>query len=393
MKLVFPVTLGLLLFITTFLCQAAISVGSSGTGWIAFNAFPFVADGWSSGFLPGGAGAFTNSTQFDQAVQTLNATNIRTPLLITGTVPPSTFGTNRWNSQLLAIQSRPTGVAATLLLAILRNDSGAALNGFVLSYDFATYVTPDSAITEDIPGYRVFYSTTGAPDSWNFIPDFFVQQPDNTTNRLTAFLAPAGGWAPGSNLYILWADDNGPGSDTAPSREGGYTIDNFELGPIPTSNTTFRVTSPTNGQVFFAGSKVVFSAVLGSLNPVSVDFFANATFLGTASTPPFAITNSTLAPGYYKITAVAHDSQNSFTSTNDVTISIGIFGSIRVLQVEVCWNSMIGLSYDVEYKSDATAPVWLPLRSFIAATPPTNCIVDTLDPGQPRRLYRILQSH
>jgi hypothetical protein len=39
-------------------------------------------------------------------------------------------------------------------------------------------------------------------------------------------------WEVGANLYLMWADDNGPFGDTAPTREGGWTIDNFSIDPF-----------------------------------------------------------------------------------------------------------------------------------------------------------------
>ncbi len=76
------------------------------------------------------------------------------------------------------------------------------------------------------PAHRVYWSLTGAADSWTAIESLST----GTAGHLTASV-DVGAWAPGGNLYILWADDNGPSSDTAPQKEGAYTIDNFSVTP------------------------------------------------------------------------------------------------------------------------------------------------------------------
>src|SRR4051812_2762298 len=107
---------------------AAISYTSGGTITFDFTAAPTPADGWSTTFLGNGSGAYATAAALDAAViANASAANINQPFVSTATQPPSIFGSNRWNSAYQALQSRPTGVGATLLLATLQNESGAAV--------------------------------------------------------------------------------------------------------------------------------------------------------------------------------------------------------------------------------------------------------------------------
>ena len=61
----------------------------------------------------------------------------------------------------------------------------------------------------------------------------------------------------------------------------------------------------------------------------------------------------------------------------------------RVSQVEVCWNSISNLTYQVQYRSDLTANLWTSLGDCIRSTGPTSCIFDPVVVGQPQRFYRV----
>ncbi len=62
--------------------------------------------------------------------------------------------------------------------------------------------------------------------------------------------------------------------------------------------------------------------------------------------------------------------------------------AIRAAQVEVCWNSISNLTYQVQYRSDLTANVWTPLVDCVRSTGSTSCIVEPVPVGQPQRFYR-----
>jgi len=64
--------------------------------------------------------------------------------------------------------------------------------------------------------------------------------------------------------------------------------------------------------------------------------------------------------------------------------------TIRASQVEVCWNSISNLTYQVQYRSDLTTNVWTSLGGCIRSTNSTSCVFDPIVVGQPQRFYRVV---
>jgi hypothetical protein len=67
--------------------------------------------------------------------------------------------------------------------------------------------------------------------------------------------------------------------------------------------------------------------------------------------------------------------------------------SIRVSQVEVCWNSTSNLTYQVQYRSDLTTNQWTSLVGCVRSTGSASCITDPVVAGQPQRFYRVVQTN
>jgi hypothetical protein len=64
--------------------------------------------------------------------------------------------------------------------------------------------------------------------------------------------------------------------------------------------------------------------------------------------------------------------------------------SIRVSEVEICWTSESNALYRVDYRSDFTTNMWLPLFTNIVGSGDTMCIADKVPHGQPQRFYRVV---
>src|SRR2546425_3630044 len=206
----------------------AISVGAVGSGTLTFNAFPTVADGWSTLSIGTSSATITTPDQLDAAVELLSAGQVNMPLGQSATVSPAPSANviARWNSVLLLLQTRPTTVDYNVLMATLQNNTGSSATTLAISYDLGALVASDSTIMEDIPGHRVYYSLTGDAGTWVHIPDLDSPSAASAGPKSATVDLSATPWAAGATLYVLWADDNGPVSDTAPTREGAYTIDN-----------------------------------------------------------------------------------------------------------------------------------------------------------------------
>jgi hypothetical protein len=67
--------------------------------------------------------------------------------------------------------------------------------------------------------------------------------------------------------------------------------------------------------------------------------------------------------------------------------------AIRASQVEVCWNSISNLTYQVQYRSDLTANVWTSLVDCVRSTGSTSCIFAPVAVGQPQRFYRVVMTN
>jgi hypothetical protein len=66
---------------------------------------------------------------------------------------------------------------------------------------------------------------------------------------------------------------------------------------------------------------------------------------------------------------------------------------IRTSQVELCWASVPGASYRVEFRTDAASDVWESLVDCVRATlETTTCIRDEVERGAPRRFYRVVRT-
>jgi hypothetical protein len=64
--------------------------------------------------------------------------------------------------------------------------------------------------------------------------------------------------------------------------------------------------------------------------------------------------------------------------------------TIRTSQVEVRWNSIANLTYQVQYRSDLTTNLWAPLGDDIRSTGATSSIHDSVVAGQPQKFYRVV---
>lgn len=65
--------------------------------------------------------------------------------------------------------------------------------------------------------------------------------------------------------------------------------------------------------------------------------------------------------------------------------------SIRVSQVELCWDSVTNFTYQVEYRSSLTTNSWVPLGSPRQGIGGIVCTNDTVSLGEPQRFYRVLR--
>ncbi len=215
----------------TLSSQAQISVTTTPSVQ-TFNTLPAVTE-WSTKLIGGGAGDITSAAAMDADLASnplFDAVTINTVLPTATDFPVNQNNLGRWNNGSNPgftsgglLQTRPTGVRYSILMATLRNDSGGSLATLNLSYDLKQY--NPRPVNESVAAQRVYVSLTGAVGSWRpvtSVPLFNNSSPDQT---VTASVNLRANWAAGANLYVLFIDDNGPGG-TGDPQEGGYSIDN-----------------------------------------------------------------------------------------------------------------------------------------------------------------------
>jgi len=62
--------------------------------------------------------------------------------------------------------------------------------------------------------------------------------------------------------------------------------------------------------------------------------------------------------------------------------------SIRVSEVEICWASRSNALYQVEYRSDLTTNLWVPLYTNVVGNGARMCVSDRVT--QPQRFYQVV---
>ena len=88
-------------------------------------------------------------------------------------------------------------------------------------------------------------------------------------------------------------------------------------------------------------------------------------------------------------TALSAEFVASFVQVTQFTFEPPPLLTIRASQVEVCWNSISNLTYQVQYRSELTTNVWTSLVDCVRSPGSTSCIVDPVVVGQPQRFYRV----
>jgi lysophospholipase L1-like esterase len=276
------------------------------------------------------AGAPTDTYSPDAAVNaSVSAISVAARTVSDGGNPPEANASAVWSSSGLYLQTRPTGNLGTVLMGRFVNNTGTNATQITLSYWFTI---ADSGTAEEAgAGTRVYFSLTGAPNSWTNVPAL------NTTSSAAGSSIQSASvslnWTNGGNLFLVWFDDNArDGTDSA------NQYDNFSLRVTSGTPTNFfsLVSAPIHGATLLSGSSVIASAFTGNATaPYTVEYFTNsgagnATFAsaGTRATAPYSINLGDLPDGTYRIYAVSTDSAGVPLSANSPTNTFSVADSI-----------------------------------------------------------------
>jgi len=265
-----------------------------------FGTVPAAAD-WSTLSIAGGTGGVNDSTnafQVDTNIAALAASSITAGLTSAPVTPPAENAFAVWSTNGF-LQTRPTFNRITVLLASLFNNTGSNVTAVHLSYLFTT----NAPITETVPGQRAYFSFSGAANSWTAIASF------SSASNGTLSTTLSNDWNDGTPLYLLFADDNGPGTpDTA------CQIDNFSVRTSGGSPAAPSVTIlwPTNGQSFVRGVPLPVNVVAAG-GVTNVLLYVDNIFAGADPVAPYSFALSNLTVGAHSLAA-----QGSPASTSAV---------------------------------------------------------------------------
>src|ERR1051325_5792353 len=233
--------------------------------------------------------------------------------------PVGSVATATWSSIGFYLQTRPLTNRYTALMAKFVNNTGSNATQIGISY---VLTIAGSVVAEDIDkGTRVYYSLTGATNSWINLAAL-NNVASNGIYNLNTNLSLS--WPNGTSLYLLWADDN-----ALPANDVANQIDNFSLlltaaSPPPVSGT---LDAPANNAVFPSDASIpATTTVTWGISPYVVRYWTNSgagntsfQLAASSTTPPYSMTLSGLAPGTYHLFATVTDNNGTGATATTAT--------------------------------------------------------------------------
>ena len=157
---------------------------------------------WSYLAVAGGSGDITTAAALNTAVQALTAAGITTQVVADSGNPPAMAGYATWYSTGGYLQTRPTGVKFSALMATFTNNTGVGQSSFQIGYT----LSQQAVITEEVNGHLVYYSLTGAAGTYQI-----------SGLAVGTYTVTSPGMASGPRSSRMW---NWPWASPAPSTPG-----------------------------------------------------------------------------------------------------------------------------------------------------------------------------
>jgi hypothetical protein len=258
------------------------------------------------------------------------------------------------------IQTRPTGNAGCVVMATLQNDTGAEATSLTVGFDLSRPTGING--TEQVPGFRAYFSLTGDANTWQAVPGLT----SDVAGALAATFS-VGSWAPGAPLYLLWADDNATGTDYA------YTIDNITFAAgTSTIPLSVALTTPLNGEVIFTPTSATATAVpAGTVPATSVSFYLDGSLVRTIPAPgPYTMVLSGMSLGTHTLYAQADNGVDP-TATS----------ATRTLLVREQYVRYIGGRTSEDFDGMGSTGTETPYGWFVGGAVPATSVIVTPNDG------------
>jgi len=191
---------------------------------------------WTTGSSAGAAADVSTDATVDTRVQTLTNATFATALISRADYASSN-ALGFYNSTSTRIFTYPTGDALNGVLATVTNNTGQTITSATVNWGIFNPGTSSATQAEEIPGHRVYFSTTGAASSWTAVGDFGAHVngtalPQNTTVPFN-FTTPTISVANGGTLYLLWVDDNAAASSGTGETLNAFDTTTVQLNAVP----------------------------------------------------------------------------------------------------------------------------------------------------------------
>jgi hypothetical protein len=83
--------------------------------------------------------------------------------------------------------------------------------------------------------------------------------------------------------------------------------------------------------------------------------------------------------------------QGAGTHIDNVVLErLPLRSTLRVSEVELCWDTVVGKVYQVQYRSQLTTNLWLPFGAPRQGIGAADCVRDTVPSDEPHRFYRVM---
>jgi hypothetical protein len=227
----------------------------------------------------------------------------------------------------------------------------------------------------------------------NFLVNGSFERPDGVDNlydELPPGSAAIPGWVVGPQGGINGIRFYWPASDGRDSVDLHHSV----LGP----GSIFQDVRLTNGLRYSLSFDMAFNPDVGLpvVLGVSIGSLSN-TYTRSTDTPfwqrqslTFTATNTGLARLAFEEKGLSPTGSPEVAIDNVALDLVLPRLTLRVSQVEVCWNSDSNVQYQVQGRTELSSNTWFAVGEPVLGNGGTNCIIDAVGLNDPRRIYRVV---